>query len=181
MNELNEIPTSGFRLLRVVTIHQAYSIAIDEETILGVEDRRIAVDWDWSVSEDREFDVFLGVALSGSQEAPETVHAEIVGEFELEGTVPSMTFRKFVHTAAPAILLPYVRQIISDLTGRGPYGPYYLPSVNVVRMMQRYDFETTGGAKQLREDPELAKLYGWPTDVQLTLPSEQPQSSEQQT
>jgi preprotein translocase subunit SecB len=173
MNELNEVPTSGFRLLRVVTIHQEYSIVSGEEIASETEARGLTVNWDWSVSKDRQFDVFLGADLAGNQEAPETVNVGVIGEFAIAGVATSMAVRSFVQTAAPAIMFPYLRQIISDLTGRGPYGPYYLPSVNVVRMMQRYDFEATRGAHQLRENQELARIYGWPSDLQLALPTGQ--------
>lgn len=172
MSTPNEIPTSGFHLLRVVTIYQEYQLS-DEDSAPEGEGRKFVVNWDWRVAEDRQFDVFLSADLGGNKEAPETVSIGIVGEFLVQGSVPSMNFRNFVQTAAPAILFPYLRQIISELTGRGPHGPYYLPSVNVVRMMKEYDFEATSGAKQLREDRELAEQYGWPTDVQLSLPSDQ--------
>lgn len=174
MNERREVPASGFHLLRVITVHQEYSLASEEEVGAEGDNRRMTVNWDWSVSEDRQFDVFLGASIEGNQEAPERVNVGLVGEFVLDGSVPSMAFQTFVQTSAPAILFPYLRQIVSDLTGRGPYGPYYIPSVNVVRMMKQYDFDTTTGAGQLREDPALAKLYGWPADVQLSLPEGQP-------
>jgi hypothetical protein len=40
--------------------------------------------------------------------------------------------------------------------------------------MKQYDFESTTGANQLQEEPELAELYGWSTDVQLQLPEAVP-------
>ncbi|HEX8271847.1 MAG TPA: protein-export chaperone SecB [Longimicrobiaceae bacterium] len=175
MNERNEIPTSGFHLLRVITVHQEYTLAPEDDGEQRESaNRRMTVNWDWAVSDGREFDVFLGATIEGNEDAPERVNVGLVGEFVLDGNVPSVAFRTFVQMSAPAIMFPYLRQIISDLTGRGPYGAYYLPSVNVVRLMKQYDFESTTGANQLQEEPELAELYGWSTDVQLQLPEAVP-------
>ncbi len=87
----------------------------------------------------------------------------------MEKGLASLSLQSFVQTAAPAILFPYAREIISALTGRGPYGAYYLPSINVAKLMQGYDFDSTSGAEELRDDPELARIFGWSADRQLDL------------
>jgi preprotein translocase subunit SecB len=167
MKTQSEAPTSGFHLLRVVAIHQEHSTVLDEPP--SESTRRIKVEWDWITREDRQFDVFLGVDVQASKDAPESVNIEIVGEFAMRSDVPSLSFQSFVQTAAPAILFPYAREIISSLTGRGPFGAYYLPSINVVRLMKDYDFDSTSGAQQLRDDPRLSAIFGWPADTQLQL------------
>jgi preprotein translocase subunit SecB len=167
MKTPREAPTSGFHLLRVIAVQQAHSIESEETGF--PQARSFTVRWDWTVGDDRQFDVFLGVEVRPSRDAPERVVVGVVGEFQLELGVPSLSLQSFVQTAAPAILFPYVRETISSLTGRGPHGSYYLPSINVVRMMKSYDFEATSGAQELRENPDLAKAFGWDGDIQLPL------------
>lgn len=165
-----DLPTGGFQLLDVIAIHQECSIANVEE----VENTRrpLTVNWDWAVQDGLQFDVFLGLSVGPSTDAPEAVSVGMVGEFEMEEGTPGEAFQVFVQVTAAAILFPYAREAISALTGRGPYGPFFLPNVNIAKMMKRYDFESTTGFKTLRNDPQVGRIYGFPEEVQLPLVSD---------
>ena len=155
----DKLPTSGYHLHRVVALEQSYKVVTPEDP--GDEDspRSVSLAWDWQVTGDDAFEVFMWGDLGPSGTDWDEITVSILGEFTFKPS-RSLSLERFVGVNAPAMLLPYLRETISALTARGPFGAYYLPSINVVEMGQRYDFVRTKGAAQLREDPDLAKRMG---------------------
>jgi len=58
----------------------------------------------------------------------------MAGVFLLDSDPSDIELQKLSHINCPAILLPYLREFITDITRRGGLAPVYLPSVNFVEM-----------------------------------------------
>lgn len=157
--------SAGYRLERIYAAEEHYAL-VDAELLEDVPEspeegaRPFTLSWDWSVEGHRSFDVFLSVKIGPHGERLEEATVSMVGRFTAlpgELTVP---VESFITQHAPAIVMPYIREAISALTGRGFYGAFYLPPVNMLRFMQGLDRSTATGFTQLRENPEIATMFG---------------------
>lgn len=69
----------------------------------------------------------------GNDAEPPTLNCEIqcTGIFEIENKDNlDLPIEKFATLNGPAIILPYIRQHLTDLTIKAGFNPYYLPPVN---------------------------------------------------
>lgn len=70
------------------------------------------------------------------------VYARILGYFSLTGENINPKEREtFFRVNAVAILYPYLRSLISDLTSRGTDSPIILPTMNIQKMMRELEEE----------------------------------------
>lgn len=78
-------------------------------------------------------EVELAVSVSvptGAETSPMRASATVVGFFDLVGDVPADAIAYFGNINGPAILYPFVREVIASLTMRGNVPPVLLPTVN---------------------------------------------------
>jgi hypothetical protein len=166
MSERERVPRAGYRLDEVYALEQHHRLlAGDEldELPEGEEDgdRNFHVVWDWQLgTEARTFGVFLGIVVEPTRAVPEEVRIGMIGSFTIEGEVQSLGLRPFLLKSAPAILFPYLRETVRSLTGRGPFGGWTVPPVNMVALAESHDFEKATGTRDLREDPDRAAGLG---------------------
>lgn len=158
MTSPQTLPTSGYALERVYaqrqlceTIEPGPDTATSEDVTLG---------WDWRITAENRFEVLVRVEYAPTRDRPEQVEVAVVGAFRPVGEAQSVELHAFVRVHAPSILMPYAREIVSSMTGRGFFGPtpVYLPPINVAKLMERIDPEATTGAEQLRKNPGLLEL-----------------------
>jgi preprotein translocase subunit SecB len=97
--------------------------------------------------------------VSSSKEHSDSAGVTIAGTFRALDQVP-VPLGEFVRVHGPAILLPYAREMISQLTSRGPFGQFLLAPINVLEMMERYDMSKSTGTQMLRDNQALAKDFG---------------------
>jgi len=64
------------------------------------------------------------------------VNLEDEGEFEINRKATKKEVEPIVKVNCNAILFPYVREIIADITRRGGYVPLHLASMNFSAMME---------------------------------------------
>lgn len=153
--ETQDLPTPGYRLLDLSAALQRYSILDPEDPESNLQEApSLRLVWDWKLTDDQQFEVFVGVWLIGTKEEPQEVEVRMVGTFTVDGEVQDLELRDFVHTSAPAIMMPYVRDKVTQLTSDGPFGAYYLPIVNVRNLMKGYSYEESTGAAQLAKRNE---------------------------
>jgi preprotein translocase subunit SecB len=80
--------------------------------------------------------VNLGVRRENSSDeegCPEyTFDVEIVGIFEVDEDYPQDSVDKLIRANAPAMLYGAVREMLLNVTGRGPFGPCSLPTVTFI-------------------------------------------------
>lgn len=146
---------AGYRLVNVYALQQSHRV-VSVEDLSDPEEGQISFHWDWRVDEwDNERDavsslsVKIELGVQGRQEQPESVTVELVGVFQVVGRHPSIGLEPFVMHAATAILLPYARERIASLMAAGPYGEKHFPILNVLRLMERMEFEKSAGAQQI--------------------------------
>ena len=92
-------------------------------------------------------DVFVSCSIDG---APGwTLEGEVCGHFRVpSGRATPVDLQTFSRLHAVAILLPYVRQLLSNVTGADARlgGPFLLPPMNVARLLEERDEEAKESA-----------------------------------
>lgn len=72
------------------------------------------------------------------------VNAKIAGHFEMHQRAEDMKeedILAYYKINAVAILFPYLRSIVSDISSKGSEGPIILPTMNIVSMIQENQFK----------------------------------------
>lgn len=72
----------------------------------------------------------------GQAELPFTVGAVIRGLFVLEEIPDAQALDSLIHVNCAAILFPFVREAVADLTRKGGFAPLLLPPMNFVSVHQ---------------------------------------------
>ena len=69
------------------------------------------------------------------------VRAAVLGQFEIEADEQMSTDEKIglYRVNGVAILYPYLRSLVSDLTGKGSEQSIILPTLNIVEVMKSYE------------------------------------------
>lgn len=178
MTEKESDKPVGYQLQDTYTTRQDQRMVGDDEAEEPEEDRDVGFYWDWRLVDeymggvDDEFadvegvwfDIAIGVQVGPSQDDHNRYQATLVGRFfgSLEEQVP---LHDFVQLNGVAMLLPYLRQCVSNLSDWGPGPEYYLPVVNVKQLMEPISLDSSSGWQQLREVPDLAAKLGVPDEV----------------
>jgi preprotein translocase subunit SecB len=109
--------------------------------------------WDWQIVGARAFQVMIKLETLRAIKFREQTTVQLVGTFEATpGAELSVQFQDFVRSHAPAILLPYAREVVSSITSRGPLNTLYVPPLNVKVLMEKMDPEAATGAQALRDN-----------------------------
>ena len=74
----------------------------------------------------------LKYAPRAEENVPYSFTINIVGFFKVDPKWSKDKIEPLVHINAPAVLYSASRELISIMTGRGPWGPILLPSVNFI-------------------------------------------------
>jgi preprotein translocase subunit SecB len=152
---------TGYVLHRVYAAEISYNLVdVLAEGSVPEDEASLAVRWDWRVLEGREFEVLLAARVEATKAQPHRVAAVIVGVFEAQGSHTTVGFKDFVRRNAAAILFPYVREVISSVSRRGPIAAIELPPLNIAAMAESYSFEATTGAEQIASDPTTRESLG---------------------
>ena len=85
---------------------------------------------------------------------PFSFDATMGGLFQLDSEVDENLLKQFEMINCPAILFPYLREVISDVTKRAGYPPFYLPVVNFVKQARQF----TSVAEKCAEMPNANQL-----------------------
>jgi len=145
MSNVVDLPESGYSILKVYAGEQVIRPRVPDDD--KGEKGTASFGWDWRrLPVEREFEVVLSLVIHPNQQRPEYVRVSTVGRFEIVGDTPSVSFDDFVAQQAVAILLPYARQFISGLTANSVFGCFYLPTINVAKLMAGVDRSKATGA-----------------------------------
>jgi preprotein translocase subunit SecB len=150
------LPLAGYALEKVFFAEQQLRVVESEEE-LSEGDQDMSFAWDWRVREPNLFEVLLGIGLAPTRGRPEEVNVTVCGVFRVLGKATSVGVRDFVRLQGPAILMPFAREAIGSLTGRGLFGQLLLPPINMQVLMEQQDINQATGEKQLagREGAKL--------------------------
>lgn len=149
-------PFSGIRVLRVYATEQLQQLVELDDL---PEDRELTITWDWRIIAVPEFEVKVGITLGPSISAPERITAAIVARFVAGSLDPKLKVGAFARYNALSFLLPYVREIITSLTARGPHGAVVLPPINAQQVADTFNEAITTAAKQAEADESLRRFY----------------------
>ena len=104
---------------------------------------------------EREWLVTLKVILdnndSGDVVPPYTGEIEVLGFFEVAKKFPKERLQMLVHCNAPAMLYGAVREMVFNLTSRGPNSHINLPTVSFIDDHHRMNDDKTPPKKSLKE------------------------------
>ena len=115
--------------------------------------------WDWEPRDHETFYVLLGMRGLPGKDRPERITVSMAALFRRVGNPVKPTLVDFVMTNGPTILIPYIRETVSNMTTRGTVGTYTLPPFNVVKFMSAIKFELSAGAKKLAARPDIIRAY----------------------
>jgi len=106
--------------------------------------------WDWRWKDHDHFEVgFLFSALPADAR-PEKLQVSANAIFRVVGDNQTVPIATFAHGHAPALLFPYIRQVVDELTSRSPYGRLLLPPMNIIALMGSFDPDDASGSKSGR-------------------------------
>lgn len=64
---------------------------------------------------------------------------EMTGIFSIVKDKENLNLEKFVQVNAPALLMPFVRELISNVTSRTPLPHFLLPPVNILALSKKIE------------------------------------------
>ncbi|HWP95995.1 MAG TPA: protein-export chaperone SecB [Syntrophomonadaceae bacterium] len=86
-----------------------------------------------------EANIVLGVQIGEeSSLIPFRVELVIRGYFQLDESVDKDLAKKMYAQNAIAILFPYLRSLVTDLTARSNHAPILLPTLNIIKVAEQY-------------------------------------------
>jgi len=147
MTEALAAPATGFTLEQVSTVRQQCE-AVDTSKVELASEPGVDFGWDWRWLDSSRFEVALTLALKATIARPEVVLVTLVGRFAIQGTPDKVAPEQFAHGHAPAILFPFVRQVVAGMTSMSPFGANLLPPLNVAEIMKRFDPARASAAAQ---------------------------------
>lgn len=86
--------------------------------------------------ETRKLQAFIKVSLN-SGNLPFYLTVEGFGTFTFDGEPDEHTLKNVSSINAPAIIFPYIRETIADITRRAGFPPLHLPPVNFVNLAKK--------------------------------------------
>jgi preprotein translocase subunit SecB len=107
--------------------HRPDFLALPAETPSG--DLQIRVDVRIGTDESKQTGYISIVVTSEAEEALYRFQVEMVGLVR-QNDNPNMPIGEFLTKGAPAMMYPFVREAVANLTGRGRFGPIWLRPFN---------------------------------------------------
>ena len=158
MSDTRDLPLSGYALIAVYTpVQELRHKDPGEPDTYGA----MNLAWDWRFLDESVFEVRIAISIEPSRERSDFVSVHVAGRFRKVGD-PTLELSDFVRIQAVAILLPYARQALSSLTSSTLSGAYYLPPINVFKLMEPFNPAKATGARQL-ESGEIERRKVLPT------------------
>lgn len=95
---------------------------------LGIEVRS-------ALQDEKTIETFLRVTIDFEKNKPFFVRVIYKGVFSQNGALDEDNFRSQAEDQAVPLLLPYIREYVSDVISRMGYSPYYLPTIDVLKSL----------------------------------------------
>lgn len=71
------------------------------------------------------------IALSGAEPSPMKIIVAVAGYFSLKDDHSTSVLEEFAEIQAPALLFPFMREVVANLTMRTDFPPLLLPPANI--------------------------------------------------
>ena len=128
-------------LMQLKKVH-VDSIYFEKNKDFNPEDEHIGIEYNIFIK--NRFDdskcvltVELGVKtdpIDDSYQAPFAFDVTMHGDFLFKEVPDEKTLKQFGDINCPAIVFPYIREVIADITRRSGFSPLHLPAVNFIEM-----------------------------------------------
>ena len=146
---------TSFRVEGVYFPRQDYRCVTFSNPDEAPKERELTFAWDWRFSGPGRLEVKVELKMGPSTEFSEAVSLVGIGAFSIMSGLTQDHLLGFVKVSAPAFVFPYLREALTSLTSKGPYGPVLLSPMNVSSLTADFDPKKTTGWQQLEEDSEL--------------------------
>jgi preprotein translocase subunit SecB len=133
---MDEKKEPGIRLVGVVVEHIQFDdmkageqkpkdlkIGLHIERRIGPESSEAVLNWRLQSADPATATFFLEVTIAG--------------RFEVDSPNPNMPLDVFLRVNGPALVVPFAREIIANITARSRHGIVFLPAINVVEAVQQ--------------------------------------------
>lgn len=82
-----------------------------------------------------EVTIFLKISPPPDVASKFSLEAEVTGRFQQIDPPGAITLDVFSKTNGPALVMPYAREVVTNVTARTRHGPIFFPPVNVVALV----------------------------------------------
>lgn len=125
---------------------------VDPDFTFGGEPLAVAMDVnaDAFFSEDKKSlrsVLTTNIALSGAEPSPMKIIIAVAGYFSLEDDHNTGVLEEFAEIQAPAMLFPFIREVVANLTMRTDFPPLLLPPANMWALLNKKTAKKTRGKK----------------------------------
>lgn len=108
----------------------------------------------------KDLSVQVRVELPDGENTPFSFAVDAVGRFIFKEEPPAEELGKIARVNCAAMIFPYLRETIADLTRRAGVPPLHLQPVNFVAMMKTDRAENTTETEQKKQVAKKKKLTG---------------------
>lgn len=81
----------------------------------------------------------LTISAGEGETSPFVLDVSMAGRFEQDAADANLPMDTFLRVNGPALVLPFVRELVANITVRSRYGLVLLPTLNVVALVQRLE------------------------------------------
>lgn len=85
--------------------------------------------------------IHLAMRAADGVQSPFSLELSVAGRFEADAVSPNMRMQDYMRWNGPAAVMPFVREVVVNITARSRHGPVFLPAVNVVALVRREEEE----------------------------------------
>lgn len=84
--------------------------------------------------------IYIGIKLGSEKNLPFIVEAIVKGYFEItDSKLEENQIKEFYLKNGAAILFPYIRSIVTDLTSKSNHNPIILPTINFHNLIEKQE------------------------------------------
>jgi len=150
---MDESKAPGIRIEQIVMVraafeHRADFLALPIPQPLNLE---VTIQVNSQVDEAGSKGIIVMTAATGDEgDQLYSFRVEMAALVSADPVEPNMPVAEFLKKNAPAMLMPFLRQSVADLTGKGRFGPLYINPLNLALADTKPDGEagSQGGSDQ---------------------------------
>jgi preprotein translocase subunit SecB len=122
-------------LQRAIFAHREDSLALPPTTPIGTPDITLTTTAGQSADSKRGI-ITLRVQTKPEQRPLYSLDIEMTALVEVQEGMENMPVERYIRVSGPAMVYPFIRQVVADLTSKGRFGPLWLNPVNFIAAAQ---------------------------------------------
>lgn len=98
----------------------------------------VSYDINYEIDETKKIlKVRVGVFIfEKTENAPFKLSIYLLAVYSLEGSFDEEKLKNFADVQAPALIFPFIREIVANITMRTPFPPLLLPPINIFKLVR---------------------------------------------